>query len=284
MPAVPFNAPPESQRPQTPPWGPSPMPPLLLPRPTVPLPARSPPRAPPAHAPVQHPWVGSQVPRAYDPQWHAPPPLYQTAPPRQYAPAHDAPLPHPYHAPAMYIPPSISQYVPSDHDSSFKVISVSTSNWPAEEKLSLVKGNWIPWERRVRNTLTMNSAADNVWMDSDRIVRLSEVTELAEHEFFTNCTTAAAAWEALRLRHEKAGPQRLIRALKDAFAVRYSLTDSSTWEATSVVLADFANLIWASAVPDPESFLVCLMLNALTDHPGMVEGFVTNSRPSPPKT
>ncbi|KAJ3821267.1 hypothetical protein EV361DRAFT_793819, partial [Lentinula raphanica] len=101
------------------------------------------------------------------------------------------------------------------------------------------------------------------WLINDKAVRsfLILKSTRAERPFIESAKTAKEAWDALKARHEQAGPVKQALLIQEALGIRYSRTEP--FSATSSKLNDLNTRIWAMGTPSEELFLCILMMNAM---------------------
>ena len=83
-----------------------------------------------------------------------------------------------------------------------------------------------------------------------------------ELSIIKSCKSALSIWTTLQSQHECQGTVSQIQLIQEAFSVEYSTT--VPFSETSERLHVLNERIWAMGKPTPESFLVILMVRALT--------------------
>ena len=89
-----------------------------------------------------------------------------------------------------------------------------------------------------------------------------------ELSFIDTCPTALSTWTTLKARHQCQGTVSQINLMQEAFSIRYSM--SAPFADTSERLRTLNDCIWTMGAPMSDSFLVILMLLALS--PSEVRG------------
>ncbi|KAJ7611465.1 hypothetical protein B0H17DRAFT_718999 [Mycena rosella] len=208
---------------------------------------------------------------------------------------HDAPRYRPS-GPASHQQPfdSASGYM-AEQTPAYKAFSLTTTGWTEDDKLEMSRMNFAEWDGHLRDTLGMHSGAlrwldpkheapsmlhnpraYTVWHDNDTAVRafLSRVCAPTEREYIRACGSAAEAYNTLLIRHTRRGPLTKIKQLKEMFSIKYG-SNPAKHDATSLRLKLLNDAVFASGPIDPQAFLGCAMLAAMSNHPEIVKGLLS---------
>ncbi|KAJ6534365.1 hypothetical protein B0H19DRAFT_1080840 [Mycena capillaripes] len=164
-----------------------------------------------------------------------------------------------------------STHNPSSHHEAepaplYDWITLNTIGWKDEDKLSWQRCNWETWSWRARNTLCMFAGAwrwldphhtcpsaelapraHRIWVDNDVAVRsfIRLTCDPSEDVHIAHCTTAAAAWEALRARHAHRWALSRVNVAKEMYSIQFQ-ADPRTWAATTAHLEKLNDAFYAA--------------------------------------
>ena len=160
---------------------------------------------------------------------------------------------------------------------------ITTDNWKDHADLDLTLNNWQTWSKRVTLVLQASSGlhlyllgqvpqpdpqieprAHSNWEINDAMIRAFILAHCSsiEFSFAENCRTCLQMWTTLQSRHRCQGAVAQIQLIQEAFSVHYST--STPFSTTSEQLRVLNDRIWAMGAPTADSFLVILMLLALS--------------------
>ena len=203
-------------------------------------------------------------------------------------------------------PPTITPLSSDLSNPSIVVRRISETGWKDHADLDLTTNNWSTWHRRVIMVLQLSGGLDRYlegktsepdptleprtnenWAINDGAVRAFIKTRCSPTElsFIDDCSTALSTWTTLKARHQCQGTVSQIHLMQEAFVIRYST--STPFADTSEKLRTLNDRIWAMGAPTADSFLVILMLLALSspDFRGVrdaaVSGLASASASSP---
>ena len=191
---------------------------------------------------------------------------------------------------------------------SITVRCISDSGWKDHADLDLTTNNWPTWHQRVIMVLQLSGGLDRYlegktaepdpnlepranenWGINDSAVRAFIQTRCSATElsFINNCPTALSTWTTLKARHQCQGTVSQINLMQEAFLIRYSM--SAPFADTSERLHTLNDRIWVMGAPMSDSFLVILMLLALSpsEFRGVCDAAITglsSATPSSPYT
>ena len=155
--------------------------------------------------------------------------------------------------------------------------------WKDHADLDLARNNWVTWHQHIILVLQLSGGLDLYldglvpepdsdlepracinWMINDRAVCAFMKTHCSPTELaiIANCRSALVTWTTLKTRHERQGTVSQIQLMQEAFNVRY--TSTKPLAETSEELRLLNERIWAMGPPTPDSFLVILMVLALS--------------------
>ena len=202
--------------------------------------------------------------------------------------------------------PSSASPIASDlSNPSITVRRISDTGWKDHTDLDLTTNNWPTWHRRVIMVLQLSGGLDRYldgktaepdpslepranenWAINDSAVHAFIKTRCSPTElsFIDDCPSALSTWTTLKARHQCQGTVSQINLMQEAFSVRYSL--STPFTETSEKLRTLNDRIWAMGAPTINSFLVILMLLALSpsEFHGVLLSTVSPPPPPPPPT
>ena len=174
--------------------------------------------------------------------------------------------------------------IPSDlSNTSIVVRRISDTGWKDHADLDLTVNNWPTWHKRVVMVLqlcggldlyligktaepdaNLEPRANENWLINDAAVHAFIKTRCSSTElaFIDGCPTALSTWTTLQTHHQCQGTVSQIHLMQEAFTIKYST--STPFSDTSERLRTLNDRIWAMGSPTTESFLVILMLLALS--------------------
>jgi hypothetical protein len=157
---------------------------------------------------------------------------------------------------------SVSSYI-ADHGPVFKALTLNPGSWKEEDKLSMERGNYQPWAKRLWSNIGIHAGATRwldptsvppsidvyprthqQWLDNDVAVQsyISLVVSSSEQKHIQHCSSASAAWVTLCNRHTHCGPLDQVNKLHAAMAVQFS-DDPESWAATLDWIAELKEAV-----------------------------------------
>jgi hypothetical protein len=155
------------------------------------------------------------------------------------------------------------------------------SNDSKFSRLCLSKDNWPKWSEKMLEVMQMteldeyltglvpapDGAKDPVslrnWNGNNRkLVGFLKAHVESGEKAFLSSDNAQVAWSALLKRHEKQGPITQVCLIQEVLSISYP-KDVAGWSAVSECIQDLCTCIFAQAVPNYDTMLMVLMLNAL---------------------
>jgi GAG-pre-integrase domain/Integrase core domain len=183
-------------------------------------------------------------------------------------------------APAAHIVPAATVIPISAIQISNGMFS-TLSNDSKFSNLCLSKDNWPKWSEKVLEVMQMTELDEYLtglvptpdgtndpvslrnWNGNNRkLVGFLKAHVESGEKAFLSSDNAQIAWSSLLKRHEKQGPITQVRLIQEALSISYP-KDVAGWSAVSERIRDLCTRIFAQAVPNYDTMLMVLMLNAL---------------------